>query len=209
MNPAQRDTRRAGSAPLLLMRHAQPLIASGVCYGATDIEADASATQVAARQLAPLLAPGARVWCSPLRRCLQLAHALGSIRPDLALCQDARLAEMDFGHWEGWRWSDIPRAELDAWTAQFWQLRFGGRESVAELMARVGAAWGDAQASTLPVAWVTHAGVIRAARLWADGITEVQDAAGWPADAPGFGGHTVLQRQAGQSGSGAAMLVPR
>ena len=195
MSPGLCDTHHGATTsplPLLLMRHAQPLIACGVCYGATDIEVDKVATQLAARQLAPLLAPGAQLWCSPLRRCLQLAQGLRALRPDLAFRQDDRLAEMDFGDWEGWRWSDIPQAELDAWTAQFWQLRFGGRESVAELMCRVGAAWRDARASPLPVAWVTHAGVIRAARLWAQGVTKLQDAGGWPLDAPGFGGHTLL-----------------
>ena len=57
------------------------------------------------------------MWCSPLRRCLQLAQGLRALRPDLAFRQDDRLAEMDFGDWEGWRWSDRPQAALDAWTA--------------------------------------------------------------------------------------------
>ena len=192
MHPGPQQAPHARSAPLLLMRHAQPLVAAGVCYGATDMEADASATRDAAQRLALLPAPGAQLWCSPLRRCLQLAQALCALRPDLTLRQDARLAEMDFGQWEGWRWADIPRAEMDAWTARFWHLRFGGRESVAELMARVGAAWREARSSAAPVAWVTHAGVIRAACLCADGITELQDATQWPANAPGFGGHALL-----------------
>ena len=192
MNPDMPGMPHEGRRPLVLMRHAQPLIAAGVCYGATDMAADTSATQRAAQELAPLLAPGTQLWSSPLRRCMQLSQALRTCRSDLTIREDPRLAEMDFGDWEGWRWADIPRAELDAWTAQFWQLRFGGRESVADLMARVGAAWHEARASRRPVAWVTHAGVIRATRLWADGVTELQDATGWPAEAPVFGGHVVL-----------------
>jgi alpha-ribazole phosphatase len=192
MNSDLPGMQREGRRPLVLMRHAQPLIAAGVCYGATDMDADTSATQRAAQELAPLLAPGIQLWSSPLRRCMQLSQALRTCRTDLTIRQDPRLAEMDFGDWEGWRWADIPRAALDAWTAQFWQLRFGGRESVADLMARVGAAWHEAGASRRPVAWVTHAGVIRAARLWSDGVTELQDATRWPAEAPGFGGHVVL-----------------
>lgn len=192
MSPGAPEAPHASAAPLLMMRHAQPLIADGVCYGATDMDAEASATRDAALRLAPLLASGSQLWCSPRRRCMQLAQALCVCRPDLVLKPDARLAEMDFGQWEGWRWADIPREALDAWTAQFWHLRFGGRESVAELMARVGAAWHDARSTAAPVAWVTHAGVIRAARLWAVGVTELQDAAGWPAEAPVFGGHIVL-----------------
>ena len=177
---------------MVLLRHARPLIAEGVCYGATDMDADAAATLVAAQRMAPLLAPQAQLWSSPLRRCTQLARALCALRPDLKPCTDNRLAEMDFGIWEGWRWADIPRADIDAWTAGFWQLRFGGRESVAELMQRVGAAWQDARHTQAPVVWVTHAGVIRAASLWAAGITAVQDASCWPSQGPGFGEHQVL-----------------
>lgn len=180
------------SLPLLLVRHARPLVASGVCYGATDLEADAADTVAAASRIAPLLAPGTVLWSSPLRRCQSLSRVLCDLRPDLTLRTDHRLAEMDFGTWEGWRWADIPKAEIDAWTARFGSLRFGGRESVSELMARVGAAWQEARSGADAVTWVTHAGVIRAASLWAAGVTELRDASEWPVQAPGFGEHVVL-----------------
>lgn len=93
---------------MVLLRHARPLIEEGVCYGATDMDADAAATLAAAQQMAPLLAPQAQLWSSPLRRCTQLTQALCALRPDLKPCTDNRLAEMDFGRWEGWRWADIP-----------------------------------------------------------------------------------------------------
>ena len=35
-------------ARLWLVRHAQPVVATGTCYGALDVPADAAATQVAA-----------------------------------------------------------------------------------------------------------------------------------------------------------------
>lgn len=57
-------------------RHAQPLIASGTCYGALDVAADATATQHAAQALAPLLPHGAVLRCSTLQRCELLAQAL-------------------------------------------------------------------------------------------------------------------------------------
>jgi len=172
---------------LWLARHAQPLIGAGVCYGATDMPADADATRAAAAALAPLLPHAARVWCSPLRRCAQLAEQLQLVRPDLAPRTDARLAEMDFGCWEGVRWDAIPRDALDAWSAQFWQLRFGGRESVAELMARVALAREDARKVPGPLLWITHAGVIRAATLLERGVTILHTADQWPQEGPGFG----------------------
>ena len=44
---------------------------------------------------------------------------------------DARLAELDFGHWEMQSWDGIPRAEVDAWAADVAHYRPGGGESVA------------------------------------------------------------------------------
>lgn len=176
---------------LYLVRHAQPLVEPGVCYGALDLPADALATRLAAQALAETLPMGARLLSSPLQRCAQLATELCRCRPDLQWCgADARLAEMDFGCFEGQRWADIPRPAYDAWTADFWQHRFGGKESVAEVMARVSALWHAASACEDPAAaqvWVTHAGVIRAASLLAQGVQQIQQADQWPAAAPGYG----------------------
>ncbi|MBK9441772.1 MAG: hypothetical protein IPN53_10860 [Comamonadaceae bacterium] len=40
--------------------------------------------------------------------------------------------------------------------------------------------------------WITHAGVIRTAHLLARSVRQVQHAAQWPLDAPGFGQWSVL-----------------
>ena len=177
---------------LWLARHARPLVDAGVCYGALDVAADATATQDAACRLADAVPGGADVVTSPLQRCEQLAQALRGLRPDLTYTTDARLKEMDFGQWEGQRWDAIARAELDGWTAAFATWRCGGAECVADVMARVGAAWDDALALDQPVVWVTHAGVIRAATLLAAGRRVLDDASQWPVWAPDFGAWTVL-----------------
>ena len=173
-----------------LVRHAQPLVASGVCYGALDVAADPQATQDAAQALARHLPLRAQIISSPLQRCEQLTKVLCALRPDLSQKPDARLAEMDFGCWEGQRWDSIPQAAYEAWTADFWLHRFGGAESVASFMARVAQAWADSLAALetgVPQVWVSHAGVIRAAGLLMEGVHEVHDAALWPAHAPAFG----------------------
>lgn len=173
-----------------LVRHAQPLVAPGVCYGALDVPADVAATQHAAHGLAQRLPPGARVLVSPLLRCQQLAQALQVLRPDLRFDTDARLAEMNFGVWEGQRWDALPPEAFEAWTSDFWQNRVGGGECVADFMGRVAEVWDAAVAVPLPgvpQVWLTHAGVIRAARLIASGQREVRSAEDWPAAAPGFG----------------------
>lgn len=169
---------------LFLVRHAQPLIESGVCYGALDVPADAQSTQQAAEKLAKNLPQGAIIFHSPLQRCEQLAHALQALRADWVSKPDPRLREMDFGTWEGQRWDSIPRAELDAWTNAFPTYRCGGGDNVDSFMARVAAAWDE---SPKPAIWITHAGVIRAALLLAQGKRHIQRADEWPQGGVGFG----------------------
>ena len=177
---------------LYLVRHAQPMIAPGVCYGALDVPADLAATHQAAQALARTLPQAARVMTSPLQRCELLAHVLQGLRPDLAYKNDERLAEMNFGSFEGRRWDSIPQDAYSAWTARFWLHRFGGVESVADVMARVASAWDEAVACGKPQVWVTHAGVIRAASLLAQGVRRVDQARDWPQAAPAFGQCLVL-----------------
>lgn len=173
---------------LWLVRHARPLIDAGICYGATDVPADAEHTQATAAQLAPLLPAGLMLWTSPLQRCSALADRLLALRPDLRLRLDARLAELDFGCWEGVRWEAIPRAAYDDWTANFGTARFGGRESVNELLQRVAAARAEAQALGQDAVWVTHAGVLRALALLDQGLTTLDQAPQWPRDVADWGG---------------------
>lgn len=150
---------------LWLVRHARPLVASGACYGALDVAADAQATLDAAHALATALPAGIQLVSSPLQRCEQLATTLCGLRPDLFINFDQRLVEMDFGAWEGRRWDAIERAELDGWTTHFRHWRCGGAECVQDVMTRVASAWDDTLATGQPTAWITHAGVIRAASL--------------------------------------------
>lgn len=172
---------------LWLVRHARPLIDAGICYGATDVPADAEHTQATATQLAPLLPAGLTVWTSPLQRCSALADQLIALRPDLRLRTDARLVELDFGCWEGQRWDTIPRAAYDDWTASFGAARFGGRESVNELLQRVAAARAEAQALGQDAVWVTHAGVLRALALLEQGLTTLDQAPQWPRSVASWG----------------------
>ncbi len=181
---------------LWLARHAQVQIAAGVCYGALDVAADPAATWAAARALADAVPVGLMVRVSPLQRCKQLAHDIQGLRPDLIIEIDARLSELNFGRFEGQRWDSLPQHCFDAWMADFWGHRFGGAESVAELMARVGSAWRQAQRVNQDQVWITHAGVIRAASLLARGVRRVAVASQWPAQAPAYGQWLKLAKKA-------------
>ncbi len=194
---------------LWLVRHAKPLIASGICYGALDVAADPQASEDAARLLADALPRRLSVRVSPAQRCQKLATALAFERGDLSFATDARLAEMDFGQWEGVAWDRIPRAAMEAWTADFGGHRFGGKESANEVIARVAAVWDAARQAVdpdLPIhadhtangeVWITHAGVIRAARLIASGRRNVTHATQWPAQAPTYGAWIELRAEHG------------
>lgn len=181
---------------LYAVRHAQPLIANGICYGQLDVPADVAATAACAEKLAHELPPRTHVICSPLQRCEQLTPVLIGLRPDLTLETDPRLQEMNFGDWEGRSWNDIGPAAVDAWTADFAHHQPGGGESLTAFLLRVAAAWDDTQRPTEKsrrvTAWITHAGVIRAAGLLHRGIRQIEQASDWPQAAPAFGQWIVL-----------------
>ena len=182
---------------LWLARHAQPLVAPGLCYGALDLRADPGATARSAQQLAVALPQALRVWHSPLQRCEQLAHALQALRPDLAVTPDARLREFDFGAWEGQAWDGIVRNDLEAWTAAFATHRPGGGESLAAMLARVAAALQDARRHAArsggDVLWISHAGVARCVQwLLQAPAGSLPRADHWPVTAPAFGAYTCF-----------------
>lgn len=169
------------------MRHAEVELAAGICYGLTDVPADAAATRRAAGRLATRLPQGLAVQVSTLQRCGLLARELQSLRPDLSFHAEPRLREFDFGTWEGRAWAAVSRAEFDAWLADFAHARPGGGENVDDLMARVASVWDEWRAGGRDTAWITHAGVIRAARLLQAGRRWVEDVADWPAEAAALG----------------------
>ncbi len=180
---------------LWLVRHARPRVPEGLCYGRLNVRADTAHTQDAADALVRELTGQPLVGLlrtSPLQRARQLAGAL-SERLGLPLETDARLAEMHFGRWEGVPWSDIPKAAVDDWTADFAGHAFGGGESTQQVLERVWLALQEAQAAGRDQLWVTHAGVIRAVQhLRARGAPRIEAASQWPREAPAFGGWVVV-----------------
>ena len=145
--------------PLHLVRHPQPLVAPGLCYGRTDLAVAPAETARVSAALATALPAGAALFSSPLQRCLDLARALdGGAGPTV----DARLAELDFGSWEMQPWERIARADIDAWAADMVHYRPGGGESVLQMAERVGAFYADLAAlAPCGAIIVCHAGTMR------------------------------------------------
>jgi alpha-ribazole phosphatase len=152
---------KMAQAEIFLLRHPAVAEGKGRCYGVLDLPLAAPLDDDGLARLRACLPSPCLVWSSPLRRCLDLANALA--RPDKARVHPG-LREMDFGLWEGMRWADIPRAELDAWAADITGFRPPGGESAQALQARALIALQDIRThpSPLPRVCVTHAGVIRA-----------------------------------------------
>ena len=148
---------------LILVRHTRPAVPENVCYGMTDLDVASTFEEEAARVI-EALPPAERLVTSPLRRCLLLAERIGAARA-LVPVIDARLREMDFGAWEGVPWESVPRAELDAWAADFLHARPHGGESVHMLRERAWNALDDYRRNGLSHVVVTHAGIIKAARV--------------------------------------------
>jgi len=116
---------------LFLIRHPAPDVASGTCYGRSDLPLAGDPAPVA-DALRSLLPAGAPLYSSPLRRCRALAELLHP-----APRFDERLLELDFGAWEMQSWDAIDRAALDAWAADPLHFTPPGGEAVADLRARV------------------------------------------------------------------------
>ena len=145
---------------LHLVRHLPAAGAEGRAVGRTDLEL---ADPGAARRWADAwsLEPPAHVVASPLARAQQTAAALAD-RWGLGVEGEPRLAELDFGRWDGRTWAEIERDDgdaLGAWMADWTATPAPGGESFADVQARVRDWLDDVNRDAVVVA---HAGSIRA-----------------------------------------------
>ncbi len=148
---------------LFLIRHPQPIIAKGLCYGRTDLDVTDDEVKQVAERLISNLPRKAALYSSPLQRCAKLAQFLAYQFPTPKF--DARLVEMDFGLWEMQAWDAIERAEIDAWAANPIHYSVGGGETVLQMAQRVSDFYADLlrwhQHELNEVIVICHAGTIR------------------------------------------------
>jgi alpha-ribazole phosphatase len=180
------------TATLLCWRHPRAIGAAGRCIGQTDLPVDPRK----AKRLAHRIRQQARregltfeVCTSHLRRARDVGAWLR--RWGWRVRVDTRLAEMNFGAWDGQPWSDIAWAEVQAWQDDFLLHRPGGGESLCGVAERACAFRADArtQSSGAACIVVTHGGWINALLHVGPATTNV-DAALWPAPPP----HSSLVR---------------
>ncbi|UXH77477.1 histidine phosphatase family protein [Roseateles amylovorans] len=136
--PGDSPPAAASSAPISVWRHPRPDGAAGLCVGAG---CDLTVAPRRAKRLARRIQAHARrhrlaheIWTSPLTRCASVGRWLR--RWGWRHHVDAALAEIDFGAWDGRAWAQIPKAEIDAWVANFSTFAPAGGEPLQALLMR-------------------------------------------------------------------------
>lgn len=156
---------------MILLRHDR-VRASGLCYGWSD----PALQRPIAETVADLDLPDwRRLVSSPSPRCLRLARALAGRQP-VRICPN--LKELHFGDWEGKRWDDIARSDLDRWAEQPLTFRLPGGESAGDLFCRV-SRWAARFQPGSGDLIIAHAGSLRALAAYRLG-TDFDTTWQWP-----------------------------
>lgn len=187
---------RPAEIELWVWRHPRPIGAAGRCIGRTDLPVDPRRARRLARRVATIIRDAdlpREVWTSPSARCADVGRLLA--RRGFAHRIDTRLAELDFGAWDGRPWNTIAADDVARWEADFEHHRPGGGESVVSLTQRARCflaersatpgriAGSSAETSTTSLAVATavlvigHAGWINAVRM----LGQLPSATHWPA----------------------------
>ena len=175
---------------LTVWRHPRPRGAEGRCIGRTDLRVDPRKVKRLAHRIrahARRQGLARRVLTSPLARAAAVGRRLA--RWGFSHRVDARLAELDFGDWDGQHWDAIGAAAVSAWTDDFAAHAPGGGEAVATLLARCAEVLAEPGGALV----VGHAGWISAACWLASSAGAAPTAADWPA-AIGYGRCRCLAR---------------
>ena len=142
-----------------LVRHLKPQVASGICYGASDLAADEQPVPVWASFANTCSLP---VCSSPLQRAALLADFLAMNQRDAGDVNiDPRWQELDFGDWEGLSWQQIGQDNVESWQQNLLGFQFPNGESALQMQQRVLSAWRDWLRQRTGGVLVTHLGVMR------------------------------------------------
>ncbi|WKB53954.1 histidine phosphatase family protein [Eleftheria terrae] len=170
----------------LIWRHPKPRGAQGRCIGRTDLPVDPRK----AKRLAHRIRRAARregwpreVWTSPLQRGAAVGRWLA--RWGWRHECDARLAELDFGEWDGRHWQDIGAGPVQAWCDDFAALAPGGGEALVQLFDRCLSFLREQEPAAVRLV-VGHGGWMNAVALLAAGRGLPHSPGDWPA-APRYG----------------------
>ena len=118
---------------IYLIRHHEPVIENGVCYGQTDVPVKNPHFDDIQNIISQLPKTVHGVYCSPLSRCKDV---LLLIYPKDKIEIDSRLMELNFGDWEMKKWEDIDQKQLFNWMENYQTQACPNGESYQDLKLR-------------------------------------------------------------------------
>ena len=147
---------------IYLIRHTQPDIEKGICYGSTDLDVAATFLEEAAavKAVLPAITPQTKIFSSPLQRCHKLAQFIAHKHP---VTIEQRLTEISFGDWEMQPWRSFGKETLIKWKANFVHTPCPNGEAFQSVFDRVETLYEEVlKMEADQVFLVNHSGVIRA-----------------------------------------------
>ena len=148
---------------IYLIRHTTPQIATGICYGISDISVSDSFADEAQRVLNLLPEKIDAIYSSPSFRCTILAEKINkNLCPDISYKTNILLKELNFGKWEMKQWNCIDKTEFDKWAEDVVNYKMPAGESFFDMNIRVNNFIDELLNNKIKtVLIITHAGVIR------------------------------------------------
>lgn len=145
---------------IFLIRHTQPKIEKGICYGQADI-CLAESFDLEWRLIRDELPAQIDViYSSPLQRCALLAGKIAALY-NAPVIADRRLMEMNFGDWEMKKWDDLDQALLKVWMDDYLEKRCPNGESYRDVRQRLLSFLRELRADHKSKMLVTHGGIIK------------------------------------------------
>lgn len=155
---------------IFLIRHTQPAIEKGICYGSTDLEVAETFLEEAAavKAVLPKITAETKILSSPLQRCHKLAQFIAGGHP---VEVEQRLTEISFGEWEMKPWRSFGKENLIKWKANFVHTPCPGGEAFQSVFDRAKELYGEVlEMEADQIFLVNHSGVIRAFLCLLQGI---------------------------------------
>ncbi len=145
-----------------VIRHTSVATEKNTCYGQSNVPLSDTFLIEAKQFKTKLPSNFDIVYCSPLKRCKELATELKLEN----IVFESALMEMNFGDWENQKWNDINQDDLNNWMIDFVNVKTPNGENLIDLFERVKFFLKNLKLQPhKKVLLVTHAGVIRC--IWA------------------------------------------
>jgi alpha-ribazole phosphatase len=154
---------------IYFIRHTEPLIEVGTCYGQLDCKVKGDyESELSKINLYFKDKEINTIYSSPLKRCAKLAEDIAQVNSISPVIYEKGFKEINFGDWEGVKWDDIPRLDIDEWNNNRLHFQFPNGETPWIFGQRVLEAYlplqrvnRKVQVKKRTLLVITHAGVIR------------------------------------------------